>query len=139
MATFYGLPSVRDDFRCSICRQKNAFHCEHDTPYRDQLLGLSDQANFRITTGNSRRHSQRTDLSKNTSLDKQMQNTNTGQSVNASAGIRSRQDRKLDNKSLPTINTNPNTYPNTNTHTTTNAYDTIQMREQKKNKSCSIL
>ena len=45
MATFSTLPAVRDDFRCSLCRQKNTFHCEHDTPYRDQLLGTYDQEN----------------------------------------------------------------------------------------------
>lgn len=43
MPTYSTMAAVRDDFRCSLCRQKNTFHCEHDTPYRDQLLGTYDQ------------------------------------------------------------------------------------------------
>lgn len=34
--------NIRDDFRCAVCRRKSAFHCEHDTPYRDELLGTYD-------------------------------------------------------------------------------------------------
>ncbi|CAF1590216.1 unnamed protein product, partial [Didymodactylos carnosus] len=33
---------IREDFRCALCRQKNVFHCEHDTKYRDQILGTYD-------------------------------------------------------------------------------------------------
>ena len=39
MAVSSAYSSGRNDFRCAVCRQKNAFHCEHDTPYRDQYLG----------------------------------------------------------------------------------------------------
>jgi len=60
MATFSGLAVVRDDFRCSLCQRKNAFHCEHDTPYRDQLLGTYDQEKPRMSASNSRRESHRT-------------------------------------------------------------------------------
>lgn len=34
--------NVRDDFRCAICRRKRAFQCEHNTPYRDEFLGIDD-------------------------------------------------------------------------------------------------
>lgn len=33
---------VRVDLRCALCQQKSAFVCEHDTPYRDQYLGIFD-------------------------------------------------------------------------------------------------
>ncbi|CAF1027600.1 unnamed protein product, partial [Didymodactylos carnosus] len=33
---------IREDFRCAICRQKHVFRCEHDTKYRDQILGTYD-------------------------------------------------------------------------------------------------
>ncbi|CAF1277652.1 unnamed protein product [Adineta ricciae] len=45
MALQSGSPSVRDDYRCSICRQQNAFRCEHDTRYRDQFLDNFGQEN----------------------------------------------------------------------------------------------
>jgi len=32
----------RTDFRCGICQRKDAFHCEHATPYRDQYLIMKD-------------------------------------------------------------------------------------------------
>jgi hypothetical protein len=44
---------TRGDFRCALCRDKGCFHCEHDTPYRDQYLGTYDAntpANHRMNT-----------------------------------------------------------------------------------------
>lgn len=40
-----GTTSVRDDYRCHMCRQQNAFRCEHDTRYRDQFLDNFGQEN----------------------------------------------------------------------------------------------
>lgn len=54
MDSFGGLAPVRDDFRCYVCRRKHAFHCEHDTPYRDQMLGTFDRGDDPIRSSNSR-------------------------------------------------------------------------------------
>ena len=43
MASYGGVPGIRDDFRCLVCRQKSVFHCEHDTPYRDQYLSIVEE------------------------------------------------------------------------------------------------
>ena len=44
----------RDDFRCGLCRQKGAFHCEHDTPYRDQYLKIYDETTSGAIPANGR-------------------------------------------------------------------------------------
>lgn len=38
MPSYGGTTTMRGDYRCLICRQKDVFHCEHDTPYRDRFL-----------------------------------------------------------------------------------------------------
>jgi hypothetical protein len=136
MATLSGLAPVRDDFRCSLCRQKNAFHCEHDTPYRDQLLGSYYQEKPYMGSKNSRRDPHRKRASDNyyndsTSNDNVRHantdrnvNPNTGRNVNPNTDPRYQQSRKTENTS-PT-----NQY----------SYDHAKMNEQKtKNKSCVIL
>lgn len=60
MDSFGGLAPVRDDFRCAVCQRKHAFHCEHDTPYRDQILGTYDRGQSQPRSSNSRRATQRT-------------------------------------------------------------------------------
>lgn len=40
MKTSFARLTIREDLRCGICRQKKIFVCEHDTPYRDQFLGM---------------------------------------------------------------------------------------------------
>ena len=128
MATFSGLAPVRDDFRCSLCRQKNAFHCEHDTPYRDQLLGSYDQEKPHMGSKNSRsdphrKHSSNNHYNDSTSNNK-MQHINIGQNVNPNTDPRYQQSRKIENS--------PSTTPY--------SYDHTRINEKKtKNKSCVIL
>jgi len=48
----------RQDYRCGVCQMKNVFHCEHDTPYRDQYLNMFDPKlprNTFIDSKNSRK------------------------------------------------------------------------------------
>ena len=126
MANFSGLANVRDDFRCSLCRQKSAFHCEHDTPYRDRLLGTYDQEKPVTITTNSRRESHRTGAhnhnNHHSTKNNGMHNANTGKHLNPIVDTRYQQGRRPDN----------NTAPNTNNYTKTNG-------QTKKNKSCVIL
>jgi hypothetical protein len=129
MATFSGLPGVRDDFRCSLCRQKNTFHCEHDTPYRDQLLGTYDQEKPHIATTNSRRTSQRIGSHNNNSnnhstRNNDMHNAHTGRNANSNSDARHQQGKRPDNN--PVLITNANG--------STGTYE-----QKKKNKSCVIL
>ena len=58
MAAFNGSTSMRGDFRCSLCQQRNVFHCEHDTPYRDQYLGSTDQERLQSNATSGRREAQ---------------------------------------------------------------------------------
>lgn len=85
MPSFNGLPAVRDDFRCSLCRHKHAFHCEHDTPYRDQLLGSYDAERPEVAPTTSRRDSQRTRASNNTSSHSKKRNKATTNSIRANS------------------------------------------------------
>lgn len=82
MATFSSYSAVRDDFRCSLCRQKNTFHCEHDTPYRDQLLGTYEQEKPSTISTHGRRESHRSRSQENkyhnSSNNHTMQNTHNG-------------------------------------------------------------
>jgi len=128
MATFSGLAPVRDDFRCSLCRRKNAFHCEHDTPYRDQLLGSYDQEKPYMGSKNSRRDPHLKPSSNSyyndSTSNNNMQHKNTGQNVNLNTDPRYQQSRKSE------ISSSTNTY----------SYDHTRINEQKtKNKSCVIL
>lgn len=50
----------RDDLRCTLCRQRDAFHCEHDTPYRDIYLGIFDPKLPRNIVINTERSKPRT-------------------------------------------------------------------------------
>jgi hypothetical protein len=126
MATFAGLAPVRDDFRCSLCRQKNVFHCEHDTPYRDQLLGMYGQEKPHMTSANSRRqHHQRGSYNNNynnLTNNYNMQHTNTERYRNSNTTAQYQQDGRHEKSSLSNTNTS---------YVTTN--------QQKKNKSCVIL
>ena len=123
MATFSGLAAVRDDFRCSICRQKSAFHCEHDTPCRDRLLGVYDAERFRFVTTNSRRNSQRKVSSKSKSGNEKYPNINHGTHINSNMSTQSQNYQQPTNRPLPNANTNIPSKQN----------------ERKKGKSCTIL
>ena len=76
MSTYIGSASVREDFRCLLCRQRNVFHCEHDTPYRDQYLGATDQERLEMnpTSGRREAHASATHNGK----DAHMSTTNGG-------------------------------------------------------------
>jgi hypothetical protein len=122
MATHSGLASVRDDFRCSVCRQKNAFHCEHDTPYRDQLLGTYNQ----VTT-TSRRDNHRTGshVTNSASSYNATHTTSTGQSTNA----RHQQHGRIqENSAVSHTTINPVSYSHDGTY-----------EQKKKKKTCVIL
>ncbi len=127
MATFSTFAPVRDDFRCSLCRQKNTFHCEHDTPYRDQLLGTYDQEKPYMISSNSRRESNRTrshtNNYNNPPTNHRTQNTPTGRDMKSHADPRYEQGRRPDNSASPTPN----------------QYYTEKNEQKKKNKSCVIL
>jgi len=131
MATFFGLPPVRDDFRCSLCRQKNTFHCEHDTPYRDQLLGTYEQEKSYMMSRNSRRDVQPAGLHNNNNKptnNRKIQNINIERNINSNARTQYQQVRRPENDSLSSPDPNPN------------LNGSIRTNEQpKKNKSCVIL
>jgi hypothetical protein len=152
-ATFSSL-AVRDDFRCSLCRQKSAFHCEHDTPYRDQILGTYDQEEQYVRTTNSGKASHRTGSHNNknsTTTSNQMHHTNTGKASHQTGSHHNKNSTTTSNQMQHT-NTEKNTNskagaqyqqvkrPEHNTLSNTNPNGSIKKHEQKKkNKSCVIL
>jgi hypothetical protein len=127
MAALPGL-TLRDDFRCSLCQRKNAFHCEHDTPYRDQLLGTHDQAQTYMTSTTNRRESRRKDFfnnNTNSTSNIHIQHSATGRNnINSSKTAKHQPDRKADHSALSHANSSD--ILNTN-------------EQQKKKKSCVIL
>ncbi len=127
MAAIPGL-TLRDDFRCSLCQRKNAFHCEHDTPYRDQLLGTHDQAQSSMSSTTDRRESRRIgsfNNNNNSTSNIRIQHTTTGRNnINSSANAKHQPDRKADHSALSHANSS----------------DIVNTNEQKiKKKSCVIL
>lgn len=125
MPTYSGAPSVRDDFRCEPCRQKNAFHCEHDTPYRDQLLGTYDQDKSQFVPANSRRETQRMNSSKKNSAGNQTRPTANRQSTKQNNGAQNPPARRP-------MSDDPFMNPNYNAN-----YQKPQ--KEKKSKGCTIL
>jgi hypothetical protein len=123
--SFSGFAPVRDDFRCGVCRQKNVFHCEHDTPYRDRYLGAYEQEKPYMASTNSQRESHHSGShnNKNHSTNSNgTQNTNNGRNVNAIVNSKYQPGNKSDN------------------HSSANANGSLTTDEQKKkNKSCVIL
>ena len=121
MATYSGLASVRDDFRCSLCRQKNAFHCEHDTPYRDHILGTYNQVG-----GTSRRdqHRQGSHVTNSASSYNARHKTSAEYQTNT----RQQQGRIQENSAVSHSTVNPVSY----------SYDRTYEQKQKK-KTCVIL
>jgi hypothetical protein len=115
MATFSDSVQGRSDYRCSICRQKSAFHCEHNTPYRDQFLDTYGQEK-----PYDQRDSQRTrsNQNNNSANNNRMQNMNTGRNKNSNVDAQYRQNRR----------SYKNSFPNTN--------DSV--KPKKKKKSCVI-
>lgn len=70
--------SIRTDFRCAICRRKNTFHCEHDTPIRDQFLGANEQlSNNDVYRSSLRQTNQQAETS--TSINQTFNQLNTNQ------------------------------------------------------------
>jgi hypothetical protein len=128
MATYSGLATVRDDFRCSLCRQKNAFHCEHDTPYRDQLLGTYDQVKPHMSASSSRRETHRTGshVSNNTSLTSH--NTTRKISTAHNADVRYQQGKIPENSTVSHTTIDPVSYNYARTY-----------EHKQKKKSCVIL
>jgi len=120
----------RQDYRCGVCHMKNVCHCEHDTPYRDQLLQINDQT----LPMHSRRTSQRagsfnSKIPSNSTAHSHYQQgrdtQNTNSSYTKSHHSRYQQERAKQN------NTNGSYVPPTHS---------IEANEQKKkNKSCVIL
>lgn len=91
------LPVLRDDFRCSLCRQKNAFHCEHDTPYRDQLIGSYDPEKPRVEPITNRKEPKRISVPKVSSSKKKRRHTNPVQQ--SSSNFHSSSNNSWDNGS----------------------------------------
>jgi hypothetical protein len=94
---------MRYDFRCNICRQKSVFHCEHDTPYRDQYLGISDENTSGPSLINSQRLKNETKTIENNGINQKRQ----GKSNAAGDHAHNQQDKKHENK----IDANPENKP----------------------------
>jgi hypothetical protein len=107
--------AMRYDFRCNLCRVKNVFHCEHDTPYRDQFLGIYDENLSGPGLANNQKLKNEPKTTQNNGVKQQQQGK-------SNAGAQNQQGKKHENK------TNAN--PDNKTHT--NA-------ENKPAKSCTIL
>jgi len=101
MATFPDPVQGRSDYRCSICRQKNVFNCEHNTPYRDQFLDTYGQEKLY-----NQRDYQRTRSSNNNypASNYRMQNMNTGRNKNSNVDVQYRQNRRSYKNSFPNTN-----------------------------------
>ena len=90
-------PMMRYDFRCNLCRIKNVFHCEHDTPYRDQFLGLQDEN----TSGPNSVNNQKTKTTQNNGVNqKQQQQQQPPPKGKSNAGdhTQNQQSKKRENK-----------------------------------------
>jgi hypothetical protein len=87
-------PPTRDDFRCFVCRNKEVFHCEHDTPYRDQYLGTFNANSPRNTLIIRPRT---TSESKNVNS-KSNGGTNPSRQIKSNVGARNQKNKKLDQK-----------------------------------------
>jgi hypothetical protein len=83
-------PPERTDLRCAVCRQKNTFHCEHDTPYRDIYLGMYDED----SSGPSLVHSQRL---KEEAKTREHNGTNQKRPVKSNTGAQNQQGKTPDN------------------------------------------
>lgn len=113
---------TRNDFRCGLCRQKNAFHCEHDTPYRDQYLGGYDSNTPRASLESSRRS-----RSENRKTDHSIHNdgTHTQRQGNSNAaGVRYEQNKTLNKTNGDNHHVNQSSKTN---------------KQKQKSKSCAIL
>ena len=117
MPSYGATPVMRDDYRCLICRQKDAFHCEHDTPYRDRFL--DDKGRERRQSNND------TGPKPNPSNQRAQQNltTNTKTATSNPAGARQATTRTQQPTAVANRNTPTNQKPN----------------DPKKTKSCVIL
>ncbi|CAF2510389.1 unnamed protein product [Rotaria sp. Silwood2] len=111
MTTNASYSDARGDFRCGLCRQKGAFHCEHDTPYRDIYLGTFDPNLLRNISINAEKPKNGT----------RMHNNLTSNSMHSNAGAQYQQGKRLNNTSPPNKNTMK------------------QTEQDKKSKSCTIL
>ncbi len=110
---------TRTDFRCLLCRRKNAFHCEHDTPYRDRYLGTY--------TDPSQNHNHHRRKSKN-------ENSIHSNSINTGGNTERQQFSSKDSgiryQQYQTVHTGTNNYPKGSSKT---------FVKEKKSKSCVIL
>ena len=100
--------SVRDDFRCGLCRQKNAFHCEHDTPYRDQYLGVYDPSNPQSMPVNNRRAKSETATYKQPVSNGGI-NPERGRQVTNNRAAKYEQNQNMENITTTTTTTTPQT------------------------------
>ena len=111
MATLSGSTQERSDLRCSLCRQKNAFHCEHNTPYRDQFLD---------GYGQEKPHNQRDSHRKSSNTNNYPVVNNRTHDIDSNADVRYQQGRRSDH----------NTFPNSN--------GSKKQKKKKKKKACVI-
>ncbi len=107
---------TRTDFRCVLCRRMNAFHCEHDTPYRDRYLGTY------IDPSENHNHHRRKSMNENSIHSNSI---NTGGST-----ARQRVSSKDGGIRYQTVHKANNNYPNGSSKT---------FVKEKKSKSCVIL
>lgn len=114
MPSYGGVQTVRDDYRCLMCRQKDVFHCEHDTPYRDRFLLAKEQERRESNRNNAATTGQVTNRGP-------ANNPNGGTTNNTAGG------RGLNGQNLQRT-------PGNKTSTTGPKTD-----DQKKKKSCVIL
>ncbi|CAF0925973.1 unnamed protein product [Rotaria sordida] len=101
----------REDFRCGVCRQKGAFHCEHDTPYRDIYLGTFDPKELRNIVINTEKPKNRSKTYDNS----------TSNGINSNTNVQYQQSKQF------------------KTTSTTNQNATKNIEQDKKSKSCTIL
>ncbi|CAF0942807.1 unnamed protein product [Rotaria sp. Silwood1] len=111
MTTTASYSDTREDFRCGLCRQKGAFHCEHDTPYRDIYLGTYDPKALRDIVI-------KTEKPKN---ETRMHHNLTSNGTHSNTGDQYQQSRQL-----------KNTIP-------ANRSPTKKIEQNQKSKSCTIL
>lgn len=121
----------RTDFRCGLCRQKGAFHCEHDTPYRDQYLASYDSNTPRTSVGSNNRRSKsetRTSTITNHSVNnggvRTQRQVHTNAAAPAGTGARYEQNKYSNKTYVDDQHVN---------------YSTKTNEQNKKSKSCVIL
>jgi hypothetical protein len=75
------LSFVRGDFRCGVCQRKNAFHCEHETPYRDKYLDFDTDERSQTNRTNDQQDTKKIAKENDSTLNHEQSSTNKQKTI----------------------------------------------------------